>query len=101
MGKETISVERTFVKMSKLEQKEILAIGREEWCRLVKVMKEDAREIYDDFDCALLKHAVAAYLKYYSDLDPDMSKNVRETAKNKGELYLAYQSLIEDFDFFY
>ena len=101
MGRPYISVDGNFDKASKIEQKEILAIGRDEWCRLVQVIKKDAEEKYDDFDCALLKHAVTAYLKYYGVLDPDMSKNVRDSAKNKGELYHAYHGLIEDYDFFY
>lgn len=101
MGKETISVERTFVKLSKLEQKEVLAIGRDEWCRILQAIKKDASDIYDDYDCALLKYAVVAYLKYYQFLDPDMSKNVRDSANNKSELSQAYQNLIENYDFCY
>lgn len=101
MSRPYISVDSNFSMASVSEQEKILAIGREEWCKLVQVIKKDALEKYDDYDCALLKHAVAAYLKYYMDADYEVNKRVRETAKHPGELYHAYQDLIKDYEFFY
>ena len=101
MDRTDISVENNFDELPKSAQNLMLAIGREEWLHIVQVIKNDAREKYDDYDCALLKHAVVAYLKYFMDLDPDRSRNVRKNAQQQGILYEAYQALIEDYEFFY
>ena len=101
MDRTVISVENNFDELPKNAQNLMLAIGREEWLRIVQVLKKDAQEKYDDYDCALLKHAVVAYLKYFMHLDGDRSKKVRDNAQKQGILYEAYQALIEDYDFFY
>lgn len=101
MSKPYISVDGNFETASKKEQNEILAIGREEWCRIVQLIKEDALNKYDDYDCELLKHAVVAYLKYFSDVNYDNRKIIMAASKDTGELYKSYQELIKDYEFCY
>lgn len=100
MYRTDISVENNFDELPKTAQNLMLAIGREEWLRIVQVLKKDAQVKYDDYDCILLKHAVVAYLKYFLHLDRERSIKVTKNAQQQGILYEAYQALIEYYDFF-